>query len=209
MTKQFVITIARESGSGGRMIGQLLAQKLGIKCYDKELLSLAAKESGMSEEIMEQHDEKKANSLIYSLVMDTYALSYNNSNMFDMPLNHKVFLAQFETIKRLADQESCVIIGRCADYALSEHKNVVSIFIHANQDYKINNMVNDYGHPADKAKSLISKSDKRRASYYSYHTGLKWGDPKNYNLCIDSSKLGTDKTADVIIAYMKELELID
>ena len=119
MDGRTVITIGREFGSGGHEIGMKLAERLGIKCYDKELLELAAKESGLCEELFASQDEKPTNSFLYSLVMDTYSLGYSNSYV-DMPINHKVFLAQFDAIKKLAEKESCVIVGRCADYALED-----------------------------------------------------------------------------------------
>ena len=122
--EKFVITIGRQFGSGGLDIGRKLSENLNVKCYDKELLAMAAKESGLCQEIFENHDEKPTNSFLYSLVMDTYSVSgYTSAPFLDMPLNHKVFLAQFETIKKLADKESCIIVGRCADYALAEHRS--------------------------------------------------------------------------------------
>ena len=115
MSNNLIITIGRECGSGGRHIGKKLAEELGIKCYDKELIDVAVKKSGLCKEIFETHDEKPTSSFLYSLVMDTYSLGYASSAYMDMPLNHKVFLAQFDTIKQIASEESCVIIGRCAD----------------------------------------------------------------------------------------------
>ena len=113
MSGNLVITIGRQCGSSGKIIGQKLAEEMGVKCYDKELLALAAKNSGLCEELFETHDEKPTNSFLYSLVMDTYSMGYTTSGYMDMPINHKIFLAQFDTIKQLADQESCVIVGRC------------------------------------------------------------------------------------------------
>ena len=115
MKDKIVITIGRQFGSGGREIGKLIAEKLGINFYDKELISIAAKQSGLCEQIFETHDEKPTSSFLYSLVMDTYSLGYTNSAYMDMPINHKIFLAQFDTIKKIANEESCVIVGRCAD----------------------------------------------------------------------------------------------
>ena len=136
-----IYTIGREFGSGGREVGEKLAAKLGIKLYDKELLQQAAKDSGFCEEIFENHDEKPTNSFLYSLVMDTYSVSgYSAAPFLDMPLNHKVFLAQFETIKKIAEKESCVIVGRCADYALSDNPDCINIFIHADLDVRIKNV---------------------------------------------------------------------
>ena len=108
----------------------MLAKDLGIKYYDKELLTAAAKESGMAQELFENHDEKPTNSFLYSLVMDTYSLGYSSGTFNEMPLNHKIFLAQFDTIKKIADKEPCVIVGRCADYALADYPNCVKVFIH-------------------------------------------------------------------------------
>ena len=113
-----IITIGREFGSGGCEIGHKLAEKLGIKCYDKDMLDFAAKESGICQEIFESHDEKPTNSFLYSLVMDTYSFGYSSGSYTDMPLNHKVFLAQFDAIKKIAKAGPCVLVGRCADYAL-------------------------------------------------------------------------------------------
>ena len=120
MKKNLVITIGRECGSSGRAIGRKLAESLGIKCYDKELLALAAKNSGLCEELFKTHDEKPTNSFLYSLVMDTYSFGYTSSAFSDMPINQKVFLAQFETIKKIASEGPCIMIGRCADYALAD-----------------------------------------------------------------------------------------
>ena len=132
-----IITIGREFGSGGCEIGHKLAEKLGIKCYDKDMLDLAAKESGICQEIFESHDEKPTNSFLYSLVMDTYSFGYSSSGFTDMPMNHKVFLAQFDAIKKLASEGPCVMVGRCADYALAEYKDCFSVFVHADTDWRI------------------------------------------------------------------------
>lgn len=197
--ENYVITIGRQYGSAGREIGFKLAERLGIKCYDNELLKEAAKESGLCEQIFETHDEKPTQSFLYSLVMDTYSMGYNNTGFVDMPLSHKVFLAQFDAIKKIADREACVIVGRCADYALENYRRVVSIFIHADMDSRIarikerRNIAKD----AD-AKDIIAKTDKKRASYYNYYTSKKWGDAKSYDLCINSGMFGTDGTVDFL-----------
>ena len=181
-----IYTIGREFGSGGREVGEKLAAKLGIKLYDKELLQQAAKDSGFCEEIFENHDEKPTNSFLYSLVMDTYSVSgYSAAPFLDMPLNHKVFLAQFETIKKIAEKESCVIVGRCADYALSDNPDCINIFIHADLDVRIKNVSRNLNITENKARDIINKTDKQRASYYNYYTSKKWGDSKSYNLSLD------------------------
>lgn len=202
-----IYTIGREFGSGGREVGEKLAAKLGIKLYDKELLQQAAKDSGFCEEIFENHDEKPANSFLYSLVMDTYSVSgYSAAPFLDMPLNHKVFLAQFETIKKIAEKESCVIVGRCADYALSDNPDCINIFIHADLDVRIKNVSRNLNITENKARDIINKTDKQRASYYNYYTSKKWGDSKSYNLSLDAGKLGTDNCMEMILKFR---ELMD
>ncbi|WP_418840599.1 AAA family ATPase [Roseburia inulinivorans] len=202
-----IYTIGREFGSGGREVGEKLAAKLGIKLYDKELLQQAAKDSGFCEEIFENHDEKPTNSFLYSLVMDTYSVSgYSAAPFLDMPLNHKVFLAQFETIKKIAEKESCVIVGRCADYALSDTPDCINIFIHADLDVRIKNVSRNLNITENKARDIINKTDKQRASYYNYYTSKKWGDSKSYNLSLDAGKLGTDNCVEMILKFR---ELMD
>lgn len=197
-----IYTIGREFGSGGREVGEKLAAKLGIKLYDKELLQQAAKDSGFCEEIFENHDEKPTNSFLYSLVMDTYSVSgYSAAPFLDMPLNHKVFLAQFETIKKIAEKESCVIVGRCADYALSDNPNCINVFIHADLDVRIKNVSRNLNITENKARDIINKTDKQRASYYNYYTSKKWGDSKSYNLSLDAGKLGTDNCVEMILKF--------
>ena len=203
-----IITIGREFGSGGCEIGHKLAEKLGIKCYDKDMLDLAAKESGICQEIFESHDEKPTNSFLYSLVMDTYSFGYSSGSYTDMPLNHKVFLAQFDAIKKIADEGPCILVGRCADYALESYKNVVSVFIHADLDARIRRIARIYNLTDAKAKDMILKTDKKRAGYYNYYTNKKWSDSKSYELCLTSSELGIDGTANAIIDYVKLKESI-
>lgn len=201
--EQFVITIGREYGSGGLDVGRMLSEKLNVKCYDKELLFMAAKESGLCQEIFENHDEKPTSSFLYSLVMDTYSVSgYTSAPFLDMPLNHKVFLAQFEAIKNLAKKESCIIVGRCADYALAEHPNCINVFIHADMEFRINHIMETYDLSKDKAIDTIHKTDKKRASYYNYYSSKKWGDSRSYHLTLDSSQLGLQGCSEMILAYM-------
>lgn len=202
-----IYTIGREFGSGGKQVGEKLAERLGIKIYDKELLQQAAKDSGFCEEIFENHDEKPTNSFLYSLVMDTYSVSgYSAAPFLDMPLNHKVFLAQFETIKKIAENESCVIVGRCADYALAENPDCINVFIHADMDVRIRNIAKKLNVTDNKARDIINKTDKQRASYYNYYTSKKWGDSKSYNLSLDAGKLGIDNCVEMILKYR---ELMD
>lgn len=204
MSDNLIITIGRQCGSAGKMIGQKLAEDLGIKCYDKELLGLAAKQSGLCEELFETHDEKPTSSFLYSLVMDTYSLGYTTSAYLDMPINHKVFLAQFDTIKELAEKESCVIVGRCADYALAEHPNTVRVFISGEDEDRIARLQRVYDLDRNKAKDMMIKTDKKRSSYYNYYSSKKWGDAKSYDLCINSSKVGYQGAVEIIKAFVKQ-----
>ena len=198
-----IITIGRQYGSAGYEIGKKLANELGVKLYDKEMLKRAAKESGMCEELFETHDEKPTNSFLYSLVMDTYSLGYSSGGYAEMPINHKVFLAQFDTIKKIADEGPCVMVGRCADYALEDYKNVINVFIYADLEQRIRRVARKYDLTDAKAKDIIIKTDKKRSSYYNYYTNKEWGDAKGYDLCLNSGKLGVDGTVKVIKEYMK------
>ncbi len=202
MANNTVITIGRQYGSGGHDIGIKLAEELGIPCYDKELLSRAAKDSGLCRELFENHDEKPTNSFLYSLVMDTYSTGYSSAAFSEMPLNHKVFLAQFDSIKKIASEGPCVIVGRCADYALEGVSNVVNIFLHADLQSRIVRIARRHDLTDAKAKDLIRKTDKGRASYYNYYTSKKWGDAAGYDLCLNTSTLGIDGTIHVIREFI-------
>lgn len=193
-----IITIGRQFGSAGREIGEKLAKELEIPLYDKEMLDRAAKESGICQELFETHDEKPTNSFLYSLVMDTYSLGYSSGTYTDMPINHKVFLAQFDTIKKIADEGPCILVGRCADYALEDYNNVLNVFIHADLDARIRRIARIYDLTDAKAKDMIIKADKKRASYYNYYSNKKWGASESYHVCLDSSVLGIDGTVEAI-----------
>ena len=193
-----IITIGREFGSTGREIGYKIADDFGIKLYDKEMLNRAAKESGICEELFEAHDEKPTNSFLYSLVMDTYSLGYSSGSYTDMPINHKVFLAQFDAIKKIASEGPCILVGRCADYALEEFDNVLTVFIHAKMEARIRRIARIYNLTDAKAKEMIQKTDKQRSSYYNYYTNKKWSDAESYDVCLDSSVLGIEGTAEAI-----------
>ncbi len=192
-----VITIGRQFGSGGREIGRKLAESFDVPFYDKEILKRAAKESGICEEMFENFDEKPTTSFLYSLVMDPYALGYNAAS-FDMPLNQKVFLAAFDSIKRIASEGPCVIVGRCADYALKDFENHMSVFIHAPMSFKKERIHEERGIPLDKVKDECIRMDKQRSGYYNYYTSRKWGELKNYDLSVNSSVFGIDGSVELI-----------
>ena len=185
-----IVTIGRQYGSAGHEIGRKLAKDLNIPFYDKELLERAAKESGLCREIFENHDEKHTNSFLFSLVMDTYSYGYPSGTMAEMPLNQRVFLAQFDAIRQIAKEGPCVIIGRCADYALENMSNCFSVFIRADLQLRIRRIARLYDLTDAKAKEQIQKTDKSRSSYYNYYTSKKWGDLNSYHLSVDSGVLG-------------------
>ena len=201
MDNNMIYTIGRQFGSGGKEIGLKLAEKLGIKCYDRELLERASKDSGLCQELFENHDEKPTNSFLYSLVMDTYSLGYSSSSYMDMPINQKVFLAQFDAIKKLASEGPCVIVGRCADYALEDFENCVNVFVSADLESRTKRIAEKHNLSQSKATDMIIKTDKRRASYYNYYSNKKWGDARGYHLCIDSSQVGIDGAVEMIMKF--------
>ena len=200
------ITIGREFGSGGREIAKKLAEKFDIRFYDRELLTRAAKDSGLCEEVLQNHDEVPTSSFLYNLVMDTYSFGYNSSAYVDMPVSHRVFLAQFETIKKIAEEGPCVIVGRCADYALADRDNLISIFIAGKTDFKVSRVMEKYSLTEAKAKDMIMKKDKQRKSYYDYYSSKKWGHVDTYDLSINSSVLGIDGTVELISQYVSDVE---
>ena len=198
MQKSLIITIGRQFGSGGHEIGEKLAKKLGIKFYDKELIKLIAKQSGLCEKVLESYDEKPTNSLLYSIVMDIYP-----SVMYTGPtIDQQIYQANYDTIRRLADGEPCVIVGRCADYILRDHPELVSVFVHANSDFRAARIAEEYKLPDAKVRDLLVKTDKKRANYYNVQSEKQWGAASSYNLCIESSEVGIDGAVDLIMDYI-------
>ena len=197
-----IITVGRQYGSGGRYVARLLAEKLEIPYYDKELLAEVAKDSGIGKELLEEHDEKNTRGFLFSMVSGTQSVGDASSMYLGMPLNHRIFLAQFDTIKHIASQGSCVIVGRCADYVLKSEENVVNFFINGNKAEKKRRILERYDIEKNKVEDFIKKTDKRRASYYNYYTDMKWGEPKNFDLCINTSKTGIDGAVELMLAYL-------
>ena len=199
---KIVITVGREYGSGGRFVAKLVADKLGIKFYDKELIALSAQESNMSEKVIEDLDEKAAERFFYALPGTGYIPS--SSSDFNLTMNDKLFLLQSNVIRNVANKESAVIVGRAADYVLRNNAGVLNVFIHAPLETRVRNAVKNYGLNPVTAEKVVKKTDETRKKYYNYYTGKKWGDLNNYHLTVDSS-LGTDATVDVIVAAAKSL----
>ena len=198
-----VITVARQYGSGGRFVAKKLAERLGIPYYDKELLTLAAKESGICEEMFEDHYEKPTRSLLFSLVTGMQMRGDAGSVYMDMPLNHKIFLAQFDTIRNVAAKGPCVIVGRCGDYVLRDEKKVVSVFIKADMEERKARAVKYYNVDRAMAEEVIRKADKQRANYYNYYATATWGAVENYDLCVDTGAVGVDGAVETIIHFVE------
>ena len=200
MSAQTIITIARQYASGGKEIGQKVAAKLGIPFYDKELIAIAAKESGLSEDIFEKADEKAGGSLLYALLMGNYAFGSSMSPANVLPINDQLYLIQSDLIKKAAATGPCVIVGRCADYVLSNNKNCLNVFVHADKPSRLKRAIQEYHIPEDKAAEVLMKKDKQRANYYNFYTNKKWDDINNYPLALSSSALGIDNAVELILS---------
>lgn len=187
--KYKVITITREFGSGGRTIGRELADKLGYKFYDYELVKKAAEESGMAEEYVKDHGEDANGRSLLSFM-------WNNAGG---SISDLLYIAQRKVINQLADEGNCVIVGRCADYILKDRDDVFNVFIYADEAFKEKRIVEKYGERPDSPKKRVEDKDKRRIAYYKYYTGRKWGDAKNYQLSINSGEVGVDKVVLTIL----------
>lgn len=183
-----VVTIFREHGSVGKRIGQLVAEKLGIPCYYKEMIAIAANESGLAEEFISNLNSDE------NAVMREMYLSTN--------VVQEAITAQDKAIRKIADAGSCVIVGRSADYVLRKHKNIVRIFITATKEYRIKKVMQMYGDSREQAEKSIERSDAARKSYYESITNKRWGDSHSYELCVDSS-IGVGETAELIFSYIK------
>lgn len=201
--KHVVLTIGRTYGSGGREIGKKVAEQCGMTYYDKELLELAAKESGMNVDVLENIEESASHSLLYSLSTGTHLMGSHFTQRAEPPLHDKLYITQANIIKNIAAKESCVIVGRCADYLLREMENCVKVFIYAPSEVRIKRVSELYNLSENKAAEQIRKTDKKRAGYYNFYSGRKWGDLDNYHLSIDSSLLGVEATAELMISLLK------
>ena len=204
MSKKVIITIARQYGSGGREIGELVAKELNIPIYDKEIITNAAAKGNLHEEVIKAADESAANSLLYTLAMGSNVLGTTMHFGYKMPLNDKLFILQSELIKEYA-KESCVIIGRCSDYVLRNEEGLLRFFIYGDLEHRQQRVASR--HPELKSSQIIdviNRTDKRRSSYYNFYTGNKWGKYDNYDMAINSSTLGVEGTARIIVASVKK-----
>ncbi len=205
--KHLIITIGRQYGVGGRDVGEKLAADLGIPFYDKELVEMAAEKSNLSSATLKEHDEKATNSFLYSLQAGNYSLRGINAPLFyEMPINDKLFIAQSEVIKDVAQKGPCVIVGRCADYVLeSTELDTISVFIYATLEYRIKRVMEAFNIPRNKAKDMVVKTEKQRRTYYDYYTSKQWGVMTNYDLCINAEKTGIDGMVELLKTYIENV----
>lgn len=202
-----IITIGRELGSGGRTIGKMVASKLGISYYDRELIDAAAKKSGLSADFVETTEQKITNSLLYNLAMGTgygYGI-LNGADTQTLPLAEQVYIAQKDVIREYAEKGSCVIVGRCADQILSGRDDVLRVFIYASPDKRVERSVKEYGMAESTALKEIKRSDKERSLHYNEFTEKIWGERHNYDLLLNSGVLGFENYVKIICSVAKEL----
>lgn len=209
MDKKIIINIGRQLGAGGLEIGRMLAQEFHAKYYDRELLNLAAEESGFSAEFFKRNDERKG--FLRSFLSLPYGNGVGSTNFYQNNFSQEsLFKFQSDAIRKAADEGSCVFLGRCADYVLRDYPNVVNVFITASLDTRIRVVAKTKGISADEAKKIIEQKEKNRAEYYNYYTGKQWGYAASYDLCIDASLLGFEATERIIADFVrKKLQLTD
>lgn len=198
----YVITIARGYGSGGRTIGKMLAERLGIHYYDRELMRLASDDSGINEELFVKSDEKLKKSLLFRISKKNYKGEVISPDSDDFVSNDNLFHFQSKVIRELAEQESCVVVGRCADYVLKDAENVIKIFVHAPFEDCVETLKGMSSLSEEEIRKKIKSIDTHRAEYYRYYTGRDWTNAANYDLCLNSSKLGFERCVDIVIDYM-------
>ena len=201
-TDNVVITISRMYGSGGRTVAGMLSQRLNIPFYDKDLVKLASEDSGINETLFVNADEKVKNSHIFKVAKSVYNGEIIPPESKDFTSNRNLFNFQAKIIKKLAETESCVIVGRCAEFVLKDYDNVLSVLIHAPLDFCYEKASEKLGMSGKELEDYVNRINKQKEEYHKFYTGSVWYDARNYDLCLDSSKLGFDRCVDEIIAYM-------
>ena len=196
-----IITLSRQFGSGGAEIGKKLAASLGIPCYDKHVIQQAAEKSGISKEHFERADEKRTNSFLFSLAAAHYGGSASPVQLEDIITDDRLFIYTAQAIKEMAKQP-CLIVGRCADDILRDEENLIRIFVYADTDVRVKRICELYDLSEKAAATLIKKTDKKRANYYNFYTSHTWGEAANYDICINSARLGIDGTVDSLRAFI-------
>lgn len=204
MNNNLIISVGRQLGSGGRKVAKMLADEFGCKFYDREVLNLAAKESGFSEEFFEQNDERKG---FLEQIFHMHVPFISDSSFYDNGLSQEnLFRLQSEAIRKAAEESPCVFVGRCADYVLRDHKNIVTVFITADLDDRIANVQRLNNCSPEEARKIISNKEESRSSYYNYYTGKTWGSSASYDLCLNSSRLGLEGTKQFIADFIRKMQ---
>ncbi len=206
MTTSTIYTFEREFGSGGHIVGERLANKLGIPFYDSQIVDLAAKNAGVNRKLFEGYDEKPTNSFLYSLVMGTYTTMNPVSQTPNLNISDRLFAEEADIIREAADKGPCVIVGRCSSYILRDRPNVVRTFITADLKTRVEHAINDLGMSPNRIEDEICKRDKKRSNYFNYYSGQKWENASSYDLTISTSKVGYDGAVDMILAFGEMLE---
>lgn len=201
--ENIVVTIARQYGSGGKTVGEMYAKELGIPCYGMNLLKMASEESGINEQLFMQFDEKLRSNLLLRMTTDLYDGKVIPPGHKDFVSAKNLFNWQAEVIKRLAKSETCVIIGRAADFVLKDYPNVVSVFVHASPEFNLARAMERNSMTTAEMEKFIASTDKYRSDFYKHYTGREWTDARNYDLCLNSGKLGLEKCVEEIKAYIK------
>ena len=201
---KLIISVGRQLGSGGRTIAKMLAEEFGCTFYDREVLELAAKESGFSPEFFEKNDERKG---FLDQIFHMHVPFISDSSFYDNGLSQEnLFRLQSDAIRKAATESPCVFVGRCADYVLREHRNMVTVFVTADIDERIKNVCHRLNCSPDEARKLIESREDTRSSYYNYYTGKRWGDSSSYDLCINSSVLGLEGTKEFIADFVRKVQ---
>ncbi len=203
MNQNIVITISREYGSGGRAVGEELARELGVEYYDKDIIKMAAEESGINEGLFNLTEEKLKGSVISRITRAIYKGELLNPSSEDFTSPENLFSFQAEVIKKLAETEPCIIVGRCADFVLEGRENVVRVLIHAPKEYRVSEAAKRRSMTPRELEKFVDKVNREREVYYEHFTGRKWADAHHFDLCLDASKLGKQKCVELIKGYMK------
>ena len=199
MKENLIITISREFGSGGREIGQLLAERLGIPLYDKAIIDKAAEETGLSAEYIAEHEQRYTSSLMFNLAMGNY------SRTGEMPLHDQIDIVQSEIIRNYAKEGSCIIVGRCADYVLEDDFECLNVFIYSPDEAKLGRIAQRFDTDTKSAAKLIKETNRMRSKHYNYFTGKIWGDRQNYDLMINSGRFSVDECVDMIVEAAEKI----
>lgn len=206
MTTSTIYTFEREFASAGHIVGEKLAEQLGIPFYDSQIVDLAAKNAGVNRKLFEGYDEKPTNSFLYSLVMGNYTTINPVAQTPSLNISDRLFAEEAEIIRQAADKGPCVIVGRCSSYILRDRPNVVRVYVTADMDFRIRHATEDLGLPTHRIEDEIAKRDKKRSNYFNYYTGQKWDSASSYDLAVSTSKVGIDGAVETVLAFGELLE---